>query len=362
MKKLERPARRVLRGMEHPSVWDPRNVSRGNCWNCGKPRHFSWKWPNLLQPGKRWRTGPKGLSSVPRRYQRPLHPRAGTLRGKEDQLRLYISSKVEGVNVKFLVDTGSNITILSPAVPEKISAPRRAVLEEVENHMILAYGSGKALRGKRTFELEVEGKRALQEAWIADTELEGILGMDFVCRYGYQIITAPGGLLELCIPELTSASGTGAQPAEVKELRNYRSLRVVVEDTALVPANSEMIATAKVDKCDVGLAILEPTLELVQCSKLLVGRSLVKMDGPIVISLLNPTSYPRRVYKNTLAALCEPIDRNQVDGEPWLGHSQKAETEVRDTQGSQPKECQHQDQQISLSSELEELINRSTMA
>ena len=167
--------------------------------------------------------------------------------------------------------------------------------------------------------------------------------------------------MELCIPELTSASGTGAKPVEVKELRNYQCLRVVVEDTALVPANSEMIAAAKVlDKCDVGLAILEPTLELVQRSKLLVGRSLIKMDGPILICLLNPTSYPRRVYKNTLAALCEPTDGNQVDGEPWLGHSQKAETEVRVTQGSQPKECQHQDQQRSLPSELEELLNRST--
>jgi len=51
-------------------------------------------------------------------------PRAGTLSGNEDQLGLYISSKVEGVDVKFLVDTGSNITILNPAVMEKISAPR----------------------------------------------------------------------------------------------------------------------------------------------------------------------------------------------------------------------------------------------
>ena len=72
----------------------------------------------VLQPGKRRQTKSKGLSSVPRRYQRPLCPRTGTLRGSEDQLGLYISSKVEGVEVKFLVDAGLNITILSPAVRE----------------------------------------------------------------------------------------------------------------------------------------------------------------------------------------------------------------------------------------------------
>ena len=100
----------------------------------------------------------------------------------------------------------------------------------------------------------------------------------------------------------------------------------------LVPANSEIIVAAKVlDKCEVGLAILEPTLEFVQHSKLLVGRSLVKMDGPIPLRLLNPKSYPRWVYKITMAALCEPIDRTQVDGEPLIGYFQKVDTEVQVT-------------------------------
>ena len=259
------------------------------------------------------------------------------------------------MDIKFLVDTGSNITILSPAVMEKISIPRRPVLEKVENRMILADGSAKPFRGKGTFELEVEGKRALQEVWVADIELEGILGMDFVRRYGCQIIAAPGGQLELFIPEMKS--GSGVKPAEVMELSNYQCLRVVVEDTVLVPANSEMITAAKVlDKSDGGLAVLEPTLDFVQHSKLLVGRSLVKMGGPIPIRLLNPPSYGRRVYKNTLAALCEPVDEDQVDGESSL---RQTETEVRLARESQPQECEYQDQPRSLPLELDELLNRS---
>ena len=81
------------------------------------------------------------------------------------------------------------------------------MLEEVENHMILADGSANPFYGKGTLELEVEGKRAPQEIWIAGIELEGILGMDFVCRYGCQIVAAHGGQLKLFIPKLTSASG-----------------------------------------------------------------------------------------------------------------------------------------------------------
>jgi len=227
--------------------------------------------------------------------------------------------------------------------------------------MILAHGRSKPFRGKGTFGLEVEGKQVFQEVWIADMDLEGILGMDFLFRYGCQIIAAPGGRLKLFIPELTSASGSGAKLPEERELSNYQCLRVVVEDTVLVPANSEMIVTAKIlGKCDGGLAILEPTLDFVQQRKLLVGRSLFKLDGPIPIRLLNPISYPRRVYKNTLAALCEPVDGNQVDGELWLRHSQKTETDVRVARESQLSECKCQYQWRSLPLELEELLNKST--
>ena len=79
--------------------------------------------------------------------------------------------------MRFLVDTGSNITLLSPAVVAKIGPDRQPSLESVENHMILTDGSAKPFRGRGTFELEMNRKRIRQEIWIADIELEGILGM-----------------------------------------------------------------------------------------------------------------------------------------------------------------------------------------
>ena len=55
--------------------------------------------------------------------------------------------------------------------------------------------------------------------------------MNFVHRFGCQIIAASGDQLELFIPEMKSGSGSGMKPAEVMELSNYQCLRVVVEDT-----------------------------------------------------------------------------------------------------------------------------------
>lgn len=189
----------------------------------------------LQQPGKRRWADPKGLSSVPHRFQRPTR----TLR-TEDQLGLYILCKVEAVNVTFLVDTGSNITILSPVVMKKISAQRRPTLEKVVNRMILADGSSKPFHGKGTFQLEVEGKQVQHEAWIADIELEGILGMDFVRQYGCQIISAPGGELRLHIPDLKNMPT--AKTADETALSDYQCLRVAVGKTVVIPGNSEMVA------------------------------------------------------------------------------------------------------------------------
>ena len=114
------------------------------------------------------------------------------------------------------------------------------------------------------------------------------------------------------------------------------------------------MAAKVLDKCDEGL---KPTLDSVQHRDFLVGRSPIQIDGPIPIRFLNPTSCARRVYKNTLAALCESVDGNEVRGEPWL---REKETDELLAQESEPKECEHHDQQRSLPLELEELLNRRT--
>lgn len=192
---------------------------------------------------------------------------------------------------------------MRPALVETTGTKRQPVLAKAENCMILVDGSSKPFHGRGTFQLEVEGKQTKQEAWIADIELEGILGMDCLCRNVCQIILAPGGEPPLHIPGLKSASTVGT--VDTAGLGSYQCLTVTLADTVAIPANTELIAAARVlDQCDQGgLTILEPTPDFGQHSKLLIGRSLVNVDGTIPIPLLNPTPYPRRVYQNTLAPL-----------------------------------------------------------
>jgi len=99
-------------------------------------------------------------------------------------------------------------------------------------------------------------------------------------------------------------------------------------------------------------------MEFVHRSKLLVGRTLVSMGNSCIpIRLFNPTSYPRRVYRNTVAALCEPVQEVQNMGDA-------TGTNVRLAQVSQPREfeenAKEEVQGKDFPPQLSELLRRST--
>ena len=145
------------------------------------------------------------------------------------------------------------------------------------------------------------------------------------------------------------STASKAELADSTRSNTRQCFRVAVEDTVVIPANSELITAAKVlDECgNGGVGILEPTTEFVRRSKLLVGRSLVQMEGTIPIRLLNPTPYPRLVYRNTLV-LCEAVDGLQEV-------PQKVDTNVRLARDSQDE---NRIQNEPLPPELEELFAR----
>jgi len=108
---------------------------------------------------------------------------------------------------------------------------------------------------------------------------------------------------------------------------------------------------------EVGVGVLEPTMEFAHRSKLLAGRTLVRMGNNCIrIRLFNPTSYPRTVYRNTVAALCEPVQEVQNMGDA-------TGTNVRPAQASRPREfeenAKEEDQGEDFPPELSELVRRS---
>ena len=114
-----------------------------------------------------------------------------------------------------MVDTGSNVTIVNPAVIAKIGEAAKPVIETVENELIMTDGSTIAFLGMGTFDLEVEGMRVKHEVWIAEIELEGNLGLDFMCKYQCNLILGPEVAFKLSISNLSTKQNVEIQTPDV---------------------------------------------------------------------------------------------------------------------------------------------------
>ena len=93
---------------------------------------------------------------------------------------LFVKGSIGGVQTNFLVDIGSNSTIVMPEVYQKIPELVRPDLEDVVSSILLADGHQLPFVGKAAITVQLGRIEVLHEVWIADIGLERILGMDFM--------------------------------------------------------------------------------------------------------------------------------------------------------------------------------------
>ena len=86
-------------------------------------------------------------------------------------------------DVTFLVDTGANVTIVKPSVLNRINALERPPLEQVETSMLLADGSYLPFLGRGRFSICLGEEEVFHYVWVAEIELDGIIGMDFIKKH-----------------------------------------------------------------------------------------------------------------------------------------------------------------------------------
>ena len=91
-----------------------------------------------------------------------------------------VTGSVFGVEVTFLVDTGANVTILKPSVVNKIPVLERPSLKGVDTSMLLADGSSLPFQGRGRFSIQIGDQQVEHDVWVAEIELDGIFGMDFI--------------------------------------------------------------------------------------------------------------------------------------------------------------------------------------
>ena len=177
----------------------------------------------------------KGQSPAVPLLSRPhqTHLRVNTTNNENG---LFVKGSIGGVQTNFLVDTGSNSTIVTPEVYQKIPEFVRPDLEDVVSTMLLADRCQLPFVGKAAIMVQLGRTEVIHEVWIADIGLEWILGMHFMRRLECKLLIDKGRY-QLILPE-------GSVACEHQQ-NESSCCRVVVGKTVLVPPGTEMMVPGK---------------------------------------------------------------------------------------------------------------------
>ena len=213
---------------------------------------------------------------------------------------LFVEGCVQGMPVKFLIDTGANITILKTSIYEQMST--RPDLEHVGVQMTLANGSFSPFVGRGKFRMQLGKEQNTRLLWVADIASDGILGLDVMRAFGAELLLRDGRY-EMTFREEREEAITDSQQLQPS------CRRVAVKVTTVIPPHSEVIVPGELigegETSTVG--VLEPTERLAQRNQLLLAKAVVNTGSPTIpLRMLNPTDKPCTIYHHTVAATCEP--------------------------------------------------------
>ncbi|PIK44772.1 Retrovirus-related Pol polyprotein from transposon [Apostichopus japonicus] len=214
---------------------------------------------------------------------------------------LYVTGKLEGVRVNFLVDTGAEVTVIQTGVFRRLTTGKALRLDEVPLDLAAADGRPLTFLGRGNLLLKVGELEVEHEVLVADIDADALLGYDFLKLYNCTIDAGAGKLtigkrqLEQLGTDVDKSVGT----------------RVVVANTVVVPASSEKVVMARtsaqmeMSAC----AIVECSESFLRRRQLMVARALVDPSkGVIPLRLMNVTDRPVTLYEGTSVGQCQPVE------------------------------------------------------
>ena len=144
---------------------------------------------------------------------------------------VYMPTELYGVQIKFLIDTGVSVTVLSRAMYEQIPRERRPELTtpSTQTRLEVAHQSYLSVDGIALISLQAGGMSFEWSVYVAPICDEGLLGMDFLDVHKYPMGDGP---LEL-----------NGQP---------------VKTDVVVPAYSEFIVDGRAKYDGPAIGIIEP--------------------------------------------------------------------------------------------------------
>lgn len=214
---------------------------------------------------------------------------------------------VANMPLTFLVDTGSNVTILRKDLLNAWPQECFPNLTPVNLQLITATGECSPFYGKAKIEFTLGNQNLSHEILFADIKNDGILGVDFLSANRCDVLLSKDHLVLNGEKIVCYRSTNEAQPC---------CCRIALIENVHVPPGSEMIVKGRpidnFDKDSVG--ILEASETFASRYGLLVAKALVSPKmGTVPLRIMNILDQPCFLRKSTVAALYEPVDEERLE-------------------------------------------------
>ena len=214
---------------------------------------------------------------------------------------MFAKITVQNRNCRFLIDTGSSVSILAKSIFTEIGG-ETSQLQKVEQTLSTADGTPMNVLGSAAYEIEISEYATQLSLVIADISgVDGILGMDFLSEPG---VTINAGQCKLHIQ---------GQTISLFRDGSIHCARVKLGQKVSIPPCSEIEVKAKIEgkigHCNA--SIIEP-IKLLAKKKLLVARVLIDSNqSETVMSILNLSDTPVRLQRNTLVGTVQSVENVQ---------------------------------------------------
>ena len=211
----------------------------------------------------------------------------------------YLTVPCGQTKLRFLVDSGSEVTIVQTDTFKRQSALARLPLKPCQWSISGIGGNNVAVHGVTVLPLIFNGKEYAIEALVADVAAPGVLGMNFLEKYDVSSNFYKGELM---------------LDGEIHLLQRkdpMRSFQVQVARATVVPAYSEAVIQTRPTrprKIAAGRnCCIQPASTFASRTGLALGGTLVTSHArSMPVLVVNPTNGPVFLRKGLVAATCVP--------------------------------------------------------
>ena len=280
--------------------FNQRTPYQGNtvvCWGCGQQGHYRSRCPNSSQSSSTM----VGNERRPSQWVRNM-PIQQACRSTAREEGLFVHGTSHNTRLRFLVDTGSSVTIISSGKFDQMKE-KHGQLEAANFEIALADGSSIRPLGKLQTDLCFGGQIIAHEVVVVDTSTEAILGLDFMQKHNCQLHLGGSRILI-----------AGIWTSLITEQDKPQACQVTLAQTVCTPAMSELMISNKIDYGypQNFMELAEAPRDFTGRHEVLSGRTLVEKnvgDGPI--RDLNPTTLPKLICKGTSVECLQPVNMNK---------------------------------------------------